>query len=100
MAAGSCPALNLPRCEPTPGPRYEWEGCRGCSWGASVCRGVGAQRQPGGMVMVTLTVLMGVPFPPGASADQVRSKWAAPGPSLPLSRLACPLSRLQQFPRP
>ena len=39
MAAGSCPALNLPRCEPTPGPRYEWEGCRGCSWGASVCRG-------------------------------------------------------------
>ena len=50
--------------------------------------------------MVTLTVLMGVPFPPGASADQVRSRWAAPGPSLPLSRMACPLSRLQQFPRP
>lgn len=32
-AAGSCPALNLPRYEPTPGPRYEREGCRGRGWG-------------------------------------------------------------------
>ena len=50
--------------------------------------------------MVTLTVLMGVPSPLRASADQVRSRPAAPGPSVPLSGLACPLSRLQQFPRP
>lgn len=50
--------------------------------------------------MVTLAVLRGAPSPLQASAHQVRSRWEAPGPTLPLSGLACPLSWLQQFPRP
>lgn len=96
-AAGSCPALNhtavlLRRCEPTPGPGMSGPKASVRLWsrGSAMARRCGHGHPDRAH---------GDPIPPRGFCRPSPQQRAASGPSLPLSRLACPPSWLQQVPR-